>query len=183
MSDPFIGQIMPWPIPFEPVGWAFCDGRLLQIQQYSPLFALIGTRYGGNGTTTFALPDLRGRVVLGAGDGPSTSPYNLADTGGAEQVALAATQMPAHSHTSSGIPAYAGAGDPATAPSPAASPARIPGTGMGVYLGSYSSNSNTSLKPGADTGLAGQGQQHENRQPYIALNFIIALEGVWPPRP
>lgn len=180
--DPFIGQIMPWPIDYAPEGWVFCNGQILPIAQYQALFSLIGTIYGGDGRTTFALPDLRGRVVVGAGDGPTTSPYQLGQTGGVETVALNLAQMPAHVHASSGIPAYSGTGDAAVVPSPTASPARIAGSGMGVFLGSYSTNSNTTLEAGAPTGSTGQNQQHENRQPYLAVNYIIALNGIYPPR-
>lgn len=161
MTVPFIGEIRLFAGNFAPVGWAFCEGQLLPINQYDTLFVLIGTIYGGDGQTTFALPDLRGRVPLHYGSGTT-----IGEKFGLESVALTSAQMPGHSHTalagtasqvSPGSAVFGQASDPLYAPAP-------PTVGM---------------DPGA-LGIAGGSQPHENRQPYLALNFIIATEGIFP---
>jgi microcystin-dependent protein len=170
MSEPFIGQVMMIGFTFAPRGWALCDGQILPIAQNTALFSLLGTTYGGNGTTTFALPDLRGRVPIHAGQGPGLSPYTLGQVGGAEQVTLLANQMPAHNHSLSATNAEASL--------------TLPG---GQLLAqsrevTYGSGAPVAMNP-QSIGQAGGSQPHENRQPYLTINFIIALEGIYPSRP
>jgi microcystin-dependent protein len=170
MSEPFIGQVMMIGFTFAPRGWALCDGQILPIAQNTALFSLLGTTYGGNGTTTFALPDLRGRVPIHAGQGPGLSPYTLGQVGGAEQVTLLANQMPAHNHSLAATNAEASQ--------------TLPG---GQLLAqsrevTYGSGALVGMNP-QSIGAAGGSQPHENRQPYLTINFIIALEGIYPSRP
>jgi microcystin-dependent protein len=171
MSEPLIGEIRMFAGNFAPRGWAFCNGQLIAISQNTALFSLLGTTYGGDGRTTFALPDLRGRVPLHAGNGPGLSNYPLGQRGGVEQVALSIEQMPNHSHT------LMAASVPADALSPAdrtlATPEETP-----IYS---ASEPNVVL---AKTAIAptGSSQPHENRPPYLTVNYIIALFGIFPTR-
>ncbi len=174
--EAYIGTIIVWPLNFAPRGWMFCQGQLLAISQYNALFALLGTTYGGDGRATFALPDLRGRVPVGAGQGPSLSSHPLGEIGGAETVTLTAPQMPAHSHAQPASTKTATVGQPG--------PATVPGSyekERGTYYNIYSpqSDANTTLAPDA---AAGGGQPHSNLQPYIALNYIICIDGIFPTR-
>jgi microcystin-dependent protein len=166
VAEPFLGMIILFGGNFAPRGWAFCNGQLLAINQNTALFSLLGTTYGGNGTTTFALPDLRGRVPLHFGQGPGLSSYVEGQVGGVENVTLLANQMPAHTHSQP-----ATAGDETTNRPNAAVPAR-----GGVYA---SSPDGSNL---AATTSAGGGQPHTNLQPYLTLNYCIALEGIFPSR-
>jgi microcystin-dependent protein len=171
MSEPFIAEIRVLPYNFPPRGWAFCDGQLLPIAQNTALFSLLGTTYGGNGQTTFALPNLRGRMAMGSGSGPGLTPRALGEVVGQESVTLLSTEMPSHSHSlmggASGLtasPANAAMAPPVTG----ASAYRIPGP--------------TVAMAGDSIGPSGGGQPHENRQPYLGLNFCIALQGIYPSR-
>jgi microcystin-dependent protein len=166
VAEPFLGTIIIFAGNFAPRGWAFCNGQLLPINQNTALFSLLGTQYGGNGQTTFALPDLRGRAALHFGQGPGLSNYTQGEVAGVENVTLLASQMPAHTHAQP-----ATAGDETTNRPNAAVPAR-----GGVYANA-ADGSNL-----AGTTSAGGGQPHENRQPYLVLNYIIALEGIFPSR-
>jgi microcystin-dependent protein len=176
MADPFIAEIRMFAGTYAPRGWAFCNGQILAIAQNSALFALIGTTYGGNGQTTFALPDLRGRVPVHAGQGPGLSPYSLGEQAGSETVTLLTAQMPMHTHQLNG----------STAPGAAQSPN---GAVLAAGLDSQGGNNtdyvatapNTTMSPQA-IGAAGGSQPHENRQPFLSVNFIIALEGIFPSR-
>jgi microcystin-dependent protein len=172
MAEPFIGSIVLFCGNFAPRGWATCDGQLLSIAQNQALFAILGTTFGGDGRTTFGLPDLRGRVPLHPGSGPGLSPYALGQSGGVESVTLQLTQIPAHNHAFS-PPCSDGA--PST-PSPvgavAANQDQTP---------FYAASGTAAMAPGASS-LSGGGQAHENRQPSLAINFIIALEGIFPSR-
>ncbi|WP_324678209.1 phage tail protein [Hymenobacter sp. GOD-10R] len=174
MDDPYLGEIRPIAINYEPKGWAFCAGQLLSINQNAALFTLIGTTYGGNGTTTFALPDLRGRVVVGAGQLASGSNYLQGQLGGAEQVSLTRGQLPAHNHNFSATLQTA-----TEAERPTAS-AGLPGPGVAALYTDGPANApmGTALPPA--TSNAGGSLGHENRQPYVALNYVIALTGVFP---
>jgi len=169
MATPFIGEIYLVPYNFPPRGFAFCNGQIMSIAQNTALFSLLGTTYGGNGTTTFALPDLRGRTPIGAGQGPGLSLRDLGEVAGEAAVALIASEMPAHAHTvtTSSAPAdrsNARGNHLAVPPDP-------------VYS---SAAANTSL---ANALLpAGLGQPHNNLSPYLVLNFVIALQGVFPAR-
>ncbi|TEB13508.1 Phage Tail Collar Domain protein [Pelotomaculum sp. FP] len=180
--DPFIGTIIAWPCNFAPQGWAFCNGQILQISTNQALFSLIGTTYGGDGRTTFALPNLCGRVPLGAGQGTGLTPRILGQVSGSERVTLSVNEMPGHNHASSGIPAST---KTATVGQPG--PTAVPGSyekERGTYYNIYSpeADANTTLKPAAPTGAAGGGQSHDNMPPYLAVNYIIALQGIYPTR-
>jgi microcystin-dependent protein len=174
--EPFIGQVMLFAGNFAPRGWAFCDGTLLPVAQNTALFSILGTIYGGDGRTTFALPDLRGRVAISPGNGAGLDNYSVGQKGGAEKVTLSIEEMPSHSHT--GSAQLAGA-DPITRGTGTNSPKdSVPGVG-----GVYGTAANTTMKPAAvDNNNTGGDQAHENRQPFLAINYIIALEGVYPPR-
>ncbi len=166
MAEPFLGSILLFGGNFAPQGWAMCDGQILPINQNTALFSLLGTTYGGNGVTTFALPDLRGRVPIGFGTGTGLSAYSEGQTGGVESVTLTSGQMPAHQHLQP-----ASNGDEGTNRPNGAVPAR-----GGVYA---TSSDGSSFAP---TSSVGAGQAHENRQPFLALNYIIALQGIFPSR-
>ena len=163
--DPFIGEIRLVPFNFAPRGWAICAGQLLPINQNQALFALLGTTYGGDGRTTFALPDLRGRIPIGAGQPPAGSSYPLGATGGQETVELATRQLPGHAH--------------AVHASSAASTTKNPATAFPAGGGAYAAERNVRMKA-AMIGRTGGGEGHENRQPYLSLNYIIALQGIFP---
>jgi microcystin-dependent protein len=163
--DPFIGEIRLVPYNFAPKGWALCAGQLLPINQNQALFALLGTTYGGDGRTTFALPDLRGRVPVGAGQPAVGSDYPLGATGGQETVELTTPQLPGHSHHVNASSAAATTKSPASA-----YPA-----GGGAYAGARNARMKAAM-----IGLTGGGEEHENRQPYLSLNYIIALQGIFP---
>ena len=168
MATPFIAEIVMFGGNFAPRGWAFCQGQLLSIAQNTALFSLLGTTYGGNGQTTFALPDLRGRVPIQQGSGPGLTPRVLGEQGGTETVTLQVTQMPAHTHTVSASTAAAGDTVP---------------TGNVLSEGSiyHAAPGNTTLSPTA-IGASGGSQPHNNIQPFLALNFIIATQGIFPSR-
>lgn len=169
--EPFIGEITMFAGNFAPRGWAFCNGQLLPIAQNQALFSILGTTYGGDGRTTFALPDLRGRVPVHAGQGPGLSTYPLGSSGGSETVTLTNAQMPNHNHD---IIAFGKAGntnDPIDAVM-----ANI-GSSPAIY--SKRAGRIAKMKP---TGKSGGGQPFEIRQPYRTIHYIIALQGVFPSR-
>jgi microcystin-dependent protein len=170
MGTPFIGEIRMFGGNFAPVGFAFCDGQLLPISQYDALFALIGTTYGGDGQTTFGLPDLRGRLPVHMGQGPGLSSYVEGQMGGSETVTLTAQQLPAHPHAAQGQTA---AGNQA-------------GPGGGVWaasaLNQFSPNAPNAGMINAAISPAGGSQAHDNMAPYQVVSFIIALEGIFPSR-
>jgi microcystin-dependent protein len=163
--DQYLGELRLVPFTFAPKGWALCAGQLLPINQNQALFALLGVTYGGDGKTTFALPDLRGRVPVGAGESAAGSTYELGSSGGHEGVKLAVGQLPSHSHPVRGNSGSATTTHPVNA---------VPATG-GAYAATENAKMNTLM-----LGRSGGGQAHENRQPYISLNYIIALEGIFP---
>ena len=172
-ATPFLGQIMWTPYNFAPQGWAFCNGQLLPISQNVVLFSLIGTTYGGDGIVTFALPDLRGRTPIAAGQAPGLSSYNLGDWGGVESVVLTTGQMPAHNHSVPCSTARANSATPTAGAVWAASSGRD---------NNYSSaRPDSTLAPGAITANGGS-QPHENRPPFLTLNYCIALQGIFPTR-
>jgi microcystin-dependent protein len=177
MSQPFVGEIRTTGHNFAPRGWAFCDGSVLAINDNTTLFALIGTMYGGNGQTTFALPDLRGRVVIGTGQGPgSATNYALGQTGGTEQVTLTANQLPAHTHTLRASSSSSGAVSAPAGLVPSAN------TNSGVFP--YAAGTATPLVSMAATAVSTVvgNQPHENMPPFLCLSHIIALEGIFPSR-
>lgn len=165
--EPFLGQIIMFGGNFAPRSWAFCDGQLLPINQNSALFSILGTIYGGDGRTTFALPDMRGRVPIHPGNGPGLSSYRLGQRGGQESVTLTISEIPSHTHTGH----------------------IKDGLGKGT-TGTYFSSNNLTLKPNIGTSQlegvtinhTGGNQAHENRQPFACVNFIIALQGTFPSR-
>lgn len=162
-TQPFIGELSIVAFNFAPAGWALCNGQLLPIAQNEALFSLLGTTYGGNGETTFALPDLRGRLALHAGIGPGLSVRSLGEHGGAERVVLTKAQLPAHQHGQPG-------GGLKTSSNPGG---RVPSNG-----GAYSApKSGVHMTP---TDPVGGGQAHENMSPFLVLNVIIALQGTFP---
>ncbi|HEY7281681.1 MAG TPA: tail fiber protein [Actinomycetota bacterium] len=169
MSEPFLGEIRIFPYNFAPRGWAFCNGQILSISQNTALFALLGTTYGGNGQTTFALPDLRGRVAIHQGQGPGLSPYDLGEQSGVETVTLIGTQMPQHNHLVNA------ANNDATDSAPVGNvPAVIPS-------GGYTTTATGQMSPSM-VGQAGGSQPHTNVQPFLTLSFCIALQGIFPSR-
>lgn len=166
MAQPYIGEIRMFGGNFAPAGWMFCEGQLLPISENDALFTLIGTTYGGDGQSTFALPDLRGRVPLHQGGG-----HILAEAAGAEQVTLTVNQIPAHSH-----PLLASS-DLATDANPGArAPAEPAAAGSFLYL---EDNPTVSMAPAAISTLGGS-QPHENRQAFLCISFIISLFGIFP---
>ncbi|MDY7226284.1 phage tail protein [Hyalangium rubrum] len=175
MSEPFLGEIRIFAGNFAPRGWAFCEGQLLSIAQNTALFSILGTTYGGNGQTTFALPDLRGRVPIQPGQGPGLSPHTLGEAAGQETVTLISNQMPAHTHP---FGAHNGQGD-TFSPEGAVNAAAVDSTQQPLNI--YSTQVNTVMGP-QSVGISGGNQPHPNMQPYLCLNFIIALEGIFPSR-
>lgn len=169
--DPFIGQIQAFGFNFPPQGWAFCDGQLISIAQNTALFALLGTTYGGNGQTTFALPDLRGRSMVHAGQGPGLSPIVQGQSGGVENVTISLNNMPAHNHSVS-IGVNTGSGEDAS-----------PTTKIASSPNAFSED----VTPGAFLGgvnqqNAGGGQPFPIRNPYLGIYHSIALQGIFPSR-
>lgn len=170
MSEPFIGEIRMFGFDFAPRGWAFCNGQLQSIVQNQALFALLGTTYGGNGTTTFALPDLRGRTPLHFGQGPGLTPRTRGEVLGVENVSLTSLQLPQHAHALAASDAPADRSDPSGAvPARTASPIWRSGAATPVATGT------TSLP-------AGGAQPHPNLMPCLAVQFAIALQGIFPSR-
>jgi len=166
MLNPFLGELALVPYNFAPKGWALCNGQLLAINQNQALFAVLGTTYGGNGQTNFALPDLRGRVPVSSGQGPGLENYNVGQTGGVEHVTLAAGQMPAHNHA---LNVHSGK-----------SLKTNPSGNLLANGAIYTNEASNNVAGAAAVANAGSGQAHENRQPYLTLNWIIALQGVFP---
>lgn len=177
MSDPFVGEIRIFAGNFPPKGWAFCEGQILSISQNTALFALLGTTYGGNGQTTFALPDLRDRAPMFFGAGPGLSNYDIGQAGGSPTISLLVSDMPAHNHQARAVntpgtqtdptnAVWAAGGGQARSGSPLYS--ATPGTGGQMAP--------VELVP------AGSSQPHNNRSPYLGVSFIIALQGIFPPR-
>jgi microcystin-dependent protein len=174
MPEPFVAEIRIFPFTFAPTGWAFCNGQLLPISQNTALFSLLGTTYGGDGRSTFALPDLQGRAPMHPGQGPGLSPHDLGEQAGTDTVTLLQSEIPVHTHA---LQANAAPAD-LQAPGPARVLARAAGGSA------YQTNSAANLVAMAPEALApaGGGQPHNNLQPYLTLNFNIALQGVFPPR-
>ena len=178
MSEPFLGQISIFGFNFAPRGWAMCNGQILPIAQNTALFSLLGTTYGGNGQTTFALPNLQSRVPLHFGQGPGLSSYDLGQAAGTENNTLTVNQMPTHNHTF--VPRQAASGNAADGANPdGAFPAK-PGTD--IYTGSTDGTFMGAPTQIQNTGLTGGSQPFGILQPYLALNFCIALEGIFPSR-
>ena len=173
MADPFVAEIRIFPFNFAPRGWAWCDGQLLPLSQNTALFSLLGTTYGGNGKSNFALPDLQGRAPMHPGQGPGLSLHDLGEIGGSETVSLLESEIPSHSHvlmastvsSTKSIPT----GNSLTRIGSGATPYKAAGSAQVAMAGE-------ALAP------SGGDQPHNNMQPYLTLNFCIALQGVYPPR-
>jgi microcystin-dependent protein len=171
MADPFVAEIRIFPFNFAPKGWAWCDGQLLPISQNTALFSLLGTTYGGDGKSTFALPDLQGRAPMHPGQGPGLSLHDLGETGGSQTVTLLESEIPAHSHTVSASLADG------TSQTPAGEK-----LATGIGIGQYAApGAVTQLSPNA-LAPAGGDQPHNNMQPHLTFYFNIALQGIFPPR-
>jgi microcystin-dependent protein len=167
MSESYVGEIRIWPVSRAPSGWMFCDGSLLAIAEYDVLFALIGTTYGGDGETTFAIPDLRGRVPMHAGVSPHGT-YVVGQIGGSESVTLTTNQIPAHSHQLLARAEAATSSDPT---------GRVLGT---AAFDAYTSSDNPLVNLGSALAANGGGQPHPTQGPSLAVNFIISLFGIFP---
>ena len=172
MSSPFVGQILTVPYNFAPKGWAFCNGQLLPISQNTALFSLLGTFYGGDGKSNFALPNLQGSVPIHAGgsQGPGLSLYDVGESAGEETHALNAAEIASHTHTVSPL----ASGDERTTDHP--------GGAYPTMGGSYAPTHNSNAPMGATSSSAVGGQPHNNLQPYLVLNYVIAMQGIFPPR-
>jgi len=174
MADPFVAEIRIFPFNFAPRGWAWCDGQLLPLSQNTALFSLLGTTYGGNGKSNFALPDLQGRAPMHPGQGPGLSLHDLGETGGSETVTLLESEIPAHSH------AMRASNDASNTNTPAgALVARPFGRGNNIF---NAANANRVSMAPESLAPAGGDQPHNNLQPFLTFYFCIALQGVFPPR-
>jgi microcystin-dependent protein len=171
MPTPFLGELKLVPYNFAPAGWAFCNGQIMPIAQNTALFSLLGTTYGGNGQTTFALPDMRGRATIGSGEGTGLSEYFQGQEEGVEDVTVSTSEMPAHGHQVGVSTTLADKAIP-TANHLATSP-----FGLGNV---YGAASETPMPPSIVP--TGSNQPHSNLQPYLCLSYIIALQGAFPPR-
>jgi microcystin-dependent protein len=172
MADPFVAEIRIFPFNFAPKGWAWCDGQLLPISQNTALFSLLGTTYGGNGKSNFALPDLQGRAPMHPGQGPGLSLHDLGETGGSDTVTLLESEIPSHTHA---LQAFNDVGEDRI-PGPTESLARSTG---GLLYGAAAGL--TQMAPQA-LAPAGGDMPHNNMMPYLTFYFNIALQGVFPPR-
>jgi microcystin-dependent protein len=166
MSQPYYGEIRIFAGNFAPLGWLFCEGQLLPIVEFETLFNLIGTTYGGDGQSTFALPDLRGRIPLHQGNG-----FTLAETGGAEMVTLTTGQIPAHSHPALGTSNLADSTSPA---------GEVPARTAGAAVLAYGTDAPHVFLTAPTIGTTGGNQPHNNFQPYLCVNFIISNNGIFP---
>jgi microcystin-dependent protein len=178
--NPFLGQISVLGCNFAPLGWALCQGQLLTVTQNTALFSLLGTNFGGNGTTNFALPDLRSRAPIGFGQGSGLSAYVMGQVGGQETVSISASTYPTHSHALFAAASTASGNTPSgLIEAEGQSASRGGSVNLALYSGS---GTGTTLATAALTTAAGGNQPHNNLQPYLALNFCIALQGVFPAR-
>jgi microcystin-dependent protein len=171
--DPFVAEIRIFPFNFAPKGWAFCDGQILPLSQNTALFSLLGTTYGGDGKSNFALPNMQGNAPMHPGQGPGLSLHDLGETGGSDTVSLLESEIPSHSHNMM-CSSQDGTDDHA------ATNYLAQGIGVGMYIAAgtptvVNMNDNMVAPAGGD-------QPHNNMQPYLTLNFCIALQGVYPPR-
>jgi microcystin-dependent protein len=178
--DPFLAEIRPFPFNFAPLGWAMCNGQILAISQNTALFSLLGTQFGGNGTSNFALPNLQGLVPLNSGQGPGLSPYNIGDTGGETAVTVLQTQLPQHSHALNAAAASATTNSPSGAL--IAEGHGSIGRGGAFTIETYAGSGNAAQLAPSQMTPSGGSQPHNNIQPYLTLNFCIALQGIFPAR-
>lgn len=174
MSDPFLGEIKMVAFNFAPYGWAFCNGQLLSIAQNTAVFSLLGTTYGGDGRTTFGLPNFQGRAPMQPRTGPGLTPRAPGETGGSATVTLLSTQIPSHTHS-----AMAASDGTSVSPTNTAW-----GTGMGRTPPPLYQDANPDVVMSASAlSTSGSSMSHNNMQPYLAVNFVIALQGIYPARP
>jgi microcystin-dependent protein len=171
MADPFVAEIRIFPFNFAPKGWAFCNGQLIPISQNTALFSLLGTYYGGDGKSTFALPDMQGNAPLHQGQGQGLSYRVLGEIGGSENVTLLTSEMPIHSHSQNVSTRLGTENNPTN---------QFPAEGDGINL--FGAASNFTPMSASTLAPAGGSLPHNNMQPYLTLNFCIALQGVFPPR-
>jgi microcystin-dependent protein len=174
MADPFVGEIRIYPFNFAPKGWAFCAGQLMPISQNTALFSLLGTTYGGDGKSTFALPNMQGNAPMHPGQGPGLSLHDLGETGGSQTITLLQSEMPAHSHGVQAAPSVV-AGDSNIAQGNA-----FAKSSQGNV---YSPAQNLIAMSGSTLAPAGGDLPHNNMMPYLTLNFCVALQGIFPARP
>lgn len=173
MADPFLAEIRIYPFNFAPKGWAFCDGQLLPISQSTALFSLLGTTYGGDGKSTFQLPNMQGNAPMAPGQGPGLTLHDLGENGGSETVTLLLSEIPQHSHTVESAPAnFPGNSDVPTGNAFAKAAQGAP----------YVAAANLTGMAPQTIGIIGGSLPHNNMQPYLTLSFCIALQGVYPPR-
>jgi microcystin-dependent protein len=172
--DPFVAEIRIFPFNFAPKGWAFCNGQILPISQNTALFSLLGTTYGGNGQSTFALPNLQGSAAMFWGQGPGLSLRSIGETGGSPTVTLQTTQMPLHTHTANGKVA-GGTVNPGNMVWGTSSAGKVAANFYAPAGGTVNMNAGALAN-------AGSSQPHNNMMPYQTLNYNIALQGVYPPR-
>jgi microcystin-dependent protein len=178
---PFIGELATFGFNFAPTGWAMCQGQLLSIQQNTALFSILGTTFGGNGTTNFGLPNLQALVPIGPGQGPGLSPFVPGETGGETAVTLATIQMPAHTHSPPALPVTSVNTTPQNGSM--LSEGQGGGRGQTYTVNTYTTNGpGTTLRPAA-VSPAGGNQPHTNMQPSLTINWCIALTGTFPVRP
>jgi microcystin-dependent protein len=175
MADPFVGEIRAVCFNFAPLGWALCDGQLIPISQNTALFSLLGTQYGGDGKSTFALPNLQGASPMHWGQGAGLSPVYEGEEGGAETVTLVQSEIPLHMHLVNAVARSGSQNSPANA---SYAQAHI---GRAADLQYAPSGAPVTMSPSM-LGVTGQGQPHNNLSPYLTVNFVIALQGVFPPR-
>jgi len=169
-QEPFIGEIRMFAGNFAPRGWAKCEGQLLAINQYNALFSILGTRYGGDGHTTFALPDLRGRVAIGSGTGPGLTPRSLSQRSGSETNMLTVANLPAHNHSINAVTADGNTSVPG---------GNLP-AGTKLLDKEYSDATATTTMNATMVSSTGGGQAVNNMQPYLTVTYIIALQGIYP---
>jgi microcystin-dependent protein len=174
MASPFVAEIRIFGFNFAPKGWAFCNGQIMPLSQNTALFSLLGTTYGGDGKSNFALPNLQGSAPMQQGQGPGLSLRDLGETGGEETVTLLQTEMPSHPHTAQG---FSNAGGQNPAPTTTWSDANQ----RGINTYTVSSPQNVQMNP-FGLSITGGNLPHTNLMPYLVLNFCIALQGVYPPR-
>lgn len=188
MATPYLSEIRLFAFNFPPKGWAFCQGQILPISQNQALFALIGTFYGGNGVTTFQLPDLRGRAVISQGQGPGLQSYAVGQQLGVETVTLTAAEMPAHTHTADPTQVTAALPCVNAAANQTSPSGNVPGIEAASLTATYSTAASDSsmgaaaIAAGIAASNVGGGTAHTNMQPFITLSYCIALQGIFPSR-
>ncbi len=178
---PYVGAVFAFGFDFAPIGWNLCDGSLLSISEYQVLYSLIGTTYGGDGSTNFAVPNLSGRVPVGVGQGPGLSNYPLAQKAGNERITLLPSNLPSHTHTvlSSSLPVSGVSGN---ASSPYQDYFGVADSVIGSTYSSTGGGAALGTNPTAQSGITGSGYPIEIMNPYLTVNYCIAIEGMYPPR-